>query len=63
MKADGGKNPRFAPVTNNMKNDGGRNPQSAHVEFNEKNDRGETPQSAPVTKPHDPFLAKFHPRH
>ena len=46
IKADGGKNPRFAPVKNNVKGHG-----------------GETPQSAPVTKPHDPFMAKFHPRH
>ena len=46
MKADGGKNPQFAPVKNNVKGHG-----------------GETPQSAPVTKPHDHFLAKFHPRH
>jgi len=28
-----------------------------------KADGGETPQSAPVTKPHDPVLAKFHPGH
>ena len=26
-------------------------------------DGGKTTQSAPVTKPHAPFLAKFHPRH
>lgn len=50
-------------VKNYAKSDGGKNPQSAHVKFNVKNDGGETPQSAPVTKPHDPFLAKFHPRH
>lgn len=48
----------------NEKADGGRKAGSAHVKFNVKNDGGgETPQSAPVTKPHDHFLANFHPRH
>ena len=31
MKADGGKNPRSAPVKFNEKNDGGRKAGSAHV--------------------------------
>ena len=53
--------PQFG--TTSMKADGGKNPQFAPVEFNEKNDGGETAQFAHVTKPHDPFLAKFHPRH
>ena len=53
--------PQFG--TTYMKADGGKNPQSAHVKFNVKNDGGRNPQSAHVTKPHDPFLAKFHPRH
>lgn len=46
-----------------MKNDGGRNQRFAPVKNNVKADGGETPQPAPVAKPHDPFLAKFHPRH
>jgi len=50
-------------VKNNVKNDGGETPQSAPVEFNEKNDGGKNQRFAPVTKPHDLFLAKFHPRH
>ena len=70
-KNDGGKYPRFAPVRNYVKSsvrnyaksDGGKRAGSAHVKFNVKNDGGKTPQSAPVTKPHDPFLAKFHPGH
>ena len=71
MKADGGKNPRFAPVTNNVKNDVSKKPRFAHVMDNMKNDGGrkagsahvnqttgaKTPQFAPVTKPLDPFLA------
>lgn len=60
---DGGRKAGSAPVKFNVKNHGGKNPQFAPVEFNEKNDGGETAQFAHVTKPHDPFLAKFHPRH
>ena len=33
------------------------------TDFSDSLGGGETTQSAPVTKPHDPFLAKFHPRH
>lgn len=50
-------------VKNYAKSDGGKNPHSAPVENNVKSHGGETPQSATVTKPNDPFLAKFHPRH
>lgn len=50
-------------VRNYAKSDGGKTPRSAPVENKVKSHGGETTQSAPVTKPHDPFLAKFHPRH
>lgn len=46
-----------------MKNDGGRYQRFAPVKNNVKSHEGRNPQSAHVTKPHDPFLAKFHPRH
>lgn len=50
-------------VKNYAKSDGGKNPHSAPVKNNVKGHGGETTQSASVTKPHDPFLTKFHPRH
>ena len=40
MKADGGKNPQFAPVEFNVKNDEGKKPRFAHVMDNMKNDGG-----------------------
>lgn len=50
-------------VKNYAKSDGGKNPHSAPVENNVKSHGGRNPTICPVTKPHAPFLAKFHPRH
>ncbi len=77
-KDDGGRRAEYAHVKFNVKDDGGRKDEYAHVKFNVKADGGRkagsahvnpttgggrNPRFAPMTKPHDPFLAKFHPRH